>query len=243
MLTLLSSLLLVPAAAVASHHLKHNNRNALVPRDGSSLFTNYFAAENEGACGAWHQDTEYVVAYPMSKWNNGAECNKQVCISSNGMTVTATIVDECEGCADSQLDFSQGLFGHFVGGVQNDNNVGQIYGSYTFGACGSSDPAPTTTTHTTTSTTTKKTTTSTTPTPTTTTHTTTSTTTTRSSTTPSPSPSSAAASTSHSSSAAPATTSASPSAPAAPTDGPQNLEAFAQVFMGLAGLVIAGPGA
>jgi hypothetical protein len=33
------------------------------------------------------------------------------------------------GCPWDGLDFSQSLFGHFVGGEQNNNNVGIIYGT------------------------------------------------------------------------------------------------------------------
>lgn len=36
---------------------------------------------------------------------------------------------QCMGCPWDGLDFSQSLFGHFVGGEQNNNNVGIIYGT------------------------------------------------------------------------------------------------------------------
>ncbi|KAF7353967.1 Distantly related to plant expansins [Mycena venus] len=254
MLTLLS-VLLVPA--VLAHNIspaKRHGSSSLLPRDGSSRFTNYYAGENdvEGACGAWHQDSEWVVALPMVQWDGGSHCNEQVYITYNGMSATATIVDECEGCPWGALDFSQSLFGHFVGGVQNNNNVGQFYGTYVFGSGPSSGggggggnnddngddddnkttttkapppppPKTTTTSHTTTSTTHSTT---------TTTHS--STTTTHTSSSASPSSKSAASST-HTSASASA--SATPSASA----GPENIQDFSQAVLNLAGLVVQAP--
>ncbi|KAJ7145582.1 hypothetical protein C8R44DRAFT_600569, partial [Mycena epipterygia] len=82
-----------------------------------------------GACGEWHQDSEYVVALTQLEWNNGANCGKEVYITYNGMSAVAKIVDECEECPFGALDFSQALFGHFVGGEQNNLEVGYIYGA------------------------------------------------------------------------------------------------------------------
>ncbi|KAJ7896748.1 hypothetical protein B0H14DRAFT_2558115 [Mycena olivaceomarginata] len=54
------------------------------------------------------------------------------------MSATAKIVDEvgwpCENVLMGGLDFSQSLFGHFVGGEQNNLDVGEIYGTYVFGS-------------------------------------------------------------------------------------------------------------
>ncbi|KAF7358985.1 hypothetical protein MSAN_01239000 [Mycena sanguinolenta] len=176
-------------------------------------FTNYFAGDSEGACGQWHQDSEWVVALPYYLWDGGSHCGEQVHITANGMSATATIVDECgQGCA-SDLDFSQSLFGYFVGGEQNNEQVGVLTGSYTFGSgsSGSSgnsgnsgnDDDTTTTTSTKHTTTTTSTHTTPTTTSTTTTHTTTSSTTTTHS--------SSTTTTSHSSSAPVSKSSATPS--------------------------------
>ncbi|KAJ7334869.1 RlpA-like double-psi beta-barrel-protein domain-containing protein-containing protein, partial [Mycena albidolilacea] len=83
---------------------------------------------SRGACGAWHQDSEYVVALPKVQWDSGSHCNQEVYITYSGMSATAKIVDECEECPYGALDFSQSLFGHFVGGEQNNLNVGEFYG-------------------------------------------------------------------------------------------------------------------
>ncbi|KAJ6566952.1 hypothetical protein B0H19DRAFT_939657, partial [Mycena capillaripes] len=84
-----------------------------------------------GACGAFHSDSEFVVALTTQEWDGGANCNKDVYITYNGMSAVAKIVDECMGCPWGGLDFSQSLFGHFVGGEQNNGNVGIIYGTST----------------------------------------------------------------------------------------------------------------
>ncbi|KAK7036103.1 hypothetical protein R3P38DRAFT_2910611 [Favolaschia claudopus] len=136
------SLLLLPTAAFAAHKsspakrhnaISANTRNlsspgTLLSRGGGSRFTNYYAGDSMGACGAWHQDSEFVVAMPKVQWDGGSHCNKQVYITYNGMSAVATVVDECEGCPWDALDFSQSLFGHFVGGEQNNYEVGQFYG-------------------------------------------------------------------------------------------------------------------
>ncbi|KAJ7145584.1 RlpA-like double-psi beta-barrel-protein domain-containing protein-containing protein [Mycena epipterygia] len=126
MLSLLS-LLLLPA--VLAHNITTTTLSA---RDGT-YFSNYYAGAGEGACGEWHQDSEYVVALTHLDWNNGANCGKEVYITYNGMSAVAKIVDECMGCPEKGLDASQGLFGHFVGGVQNDLSVGIIYVDWSYG--------------------------------------------------------------------------------------------------------------
>jgi hypothetical protein len=254
MLTLFS-VLLVPIAVLA-HNIspaKRHGGSSLFPRDGSSRFTNYNAADSEGACGAWHKDSEWVVALPMVQWDGGSHCGEQVYITYNGMSATATIVDECEDCPWGALDFSGSLFGHFVGGEQNNEVVGQFFGTYVFGSGpsggggggegggnngdnGDDDdnktttkapppppPKTTTTSHTTTPTTHS----------TTTTHS--STTTTHSSSSASPSSSKSTVSSTQTSASASA--SATPSAPA----GPQNLQDFSQAVLNLAGLVVQAP--
>jgi hypothetical protein len=88
-----------------------------------------------------------VVALPKVQWDGGSHCNQEVYITYSGMSATAKIVDEvgpiilfpgspltgrdlcqCEECPYGALDFSQSLFGHFVGGEQNNLNVGELYG-------------------------------------------------------------------------------------------------------------------
>ncbi|KAF7323730.1 hypothetical protein MKEN_00593900 [Mycena kentingensis (nom. inval.)] len=129
MLALLS-LLLVPVSGVLAD--ADTSSHTLARRFSNTRFTNYYAGENTGACGQYHSDSEYVVALPKVNWEGGKYCNKQVRISARGQTATATIVDECEGCPDHALDFSQSLFGHFVGGEQNNFNVGVMTGSWEF---------------------------------------------------------------------------------------------------------------
>ncbi|KAF7314887.1 hypothetical protein MIND_00002400 [Mycena indigotica] len=119
------ALLLLPSVLATNHTLSRRYSNIRM--------TNYFAGEDQGACGAWHQDSEFVVALSHQNFNNGQYCNKQVTISYNGKTGTGIIVDECMGCPDWGLDLSQSFFGHFVGGQQNNNLVGVIQAEWSFG--------------------------------------------------------------------------------------------------------------
>ncbi|KAJ7221342.1 hypothetical protein GGX14DRAFT_388526 [Mycena pura] len=206
-------------------------------------FSNYFAGQDEGACGEWHQDSEFVVALSAQNYNNGQYCNKKIYITYRDISAVATIVDECMGCPGWGLDFSQSLFGHFVGGEQNNLNVGIISGSWVFGtgpSNGDDDDSTkkTTTTakHTTTST-------STTHTPTTTTTTTTSSTSSATSTHSSQaSRSSAPSSKSASASTSPSASVSAPEA-SAPAAGPQNLYTFSNSLVNLLALVVQAPGA
>ncbi|KAJ6456143.1 hypothetical protein C8R45DRAFT_1111137 [Mycena sanguinolenta] len=221
---------LISAAAVmaSTHEARSHNAIAAAKRESNSFslgkrdqyenkeFTWYPTDTGPDACtGQNHQDSDFYVAMGYNQYGDGSACcGKQLSITVNGKTATATCVDECASCPDvGQLDFTKGLFEYFSGG---DLGVGELFGSwsYTDGSGGSGgDGGDTTTTtkhtttstkHTTTSTTTHKTTTSTTHTP-----TTTSTTTTHTSSKPSSSskassssakPSSSASSSVHSSS-------------------------------------------
>ncbi|KAJ7684202.1 hypothetical protein DFH06DRAFT_1154996 [Mycena polygramma] len=234
------SLLLLPVAL--AHNFSIAGRDALQAR-GGDRFSNYDASDGIGACGDHHEDSEFVVALTQLQWDGGSHCNKQVYITYNGMSAVATIVDECMGCPYNGLDFSQSLFGHFVGGEQNNEVVGYIYGDWTYGTGPSSGDDSTTTT-------TKKpapTTTSTKTSTTSTTHTTTSTTSsthTTTSSTPTPSPSSSASSASASAKSASSASPSSASASAAPTAGAStdgNLHDFTQAILNLAGLVVQAP--
>ncbi|KAJ7446102.1 hypothetical protein FB451DRAFT_791325 [Mycena latifolia] len=241
MLSLLS-LLLVPA--VLAHNISSAALNKL-KRDGGLRFSNYNAEESEGACGTWNKNSEYVVALTHLEWNNGANCFKEVYITYNGMSAVAKIVDECMGCPWHGLDFSQSLFGHFVGGEQNNEEVGIIYGDWSYGTGPSSggggnddggddDTTTTTTTHKTTTTAHTPTTTSTSPKPTTTSSK-------RSTTTSASSKTSSRASTSSKASSASVPTSAAATATASATPtptGPQNMQDFSQAVLNLAGLLV-----
>ncbi|KAF7314871.1 hypothetical protein MIND_00000800 [Mycena indigotica] len=217
----LVALLLLPSVLATNHTLSRRYSNIRM--------TNYFAGEDQGACGAWHQDSEFVVALSHQNFNNGQYCNKQVTISYNGKTGTGIIVDECMGCPEWGLDLSQSFFGHFVGGQQNNNLVGVIQAEWSFGGSagnngdnGDNGAKKTTTT---TKPTPKPTTTSTTHTPPTTTSTT-------------PKPSSSTSPVHSESPSKSAAHSASPSASPSTPAGPQNLDAFTGSLVNLLGLVV-----
>ncbi|KAJ7184690.1 RlpA-like double-psi beta-barrel-protein domain-containing protein-containing protein [Mycena filopes] len=226
MLAFLSLLSLLPVLAY-SHNISRSALANLQNRGGSAKFTNYNAGQ--GACGATNSDSDFVVALTAQQFDNGAHCFKEIYIEYNGISATAKIVDECMNCPYNGLDFSQSLFGHFVGGEQNNLNVGVIYGDWSYGSGPSDDTTTTkkTTTTTQAATTTKATTTS--------THATTTTTSSHTS-------SSAAASATSASFASSSPGSATAAAPTS-TDAVavQNLHDFTQALLNLAGLIVQAP--
>ncbi|KAJ7440158.1 RlpA-like double-psi beta-barrel-protein domain-containing protein-containing protein [Mycena latifolia] len=140
MLSLLS-LLFFSTVTVAAHNITLSGN---FKRGTSSKFSNYFAGQ--GACGWFNTDSEFVVALTALEWNNGANCGKEISISWQGKSTTAKIVDECMDCPENGLDFSQSLFSFFVG-EGNNEQVGIIYGDWSYvSSGGGSDETATTTT-------------------------------------------------------------------------------------------------
>jgi expansin (peptidoglycan-binding protein) len=75
-----------------------------------------FYATGLGACGDVNVDSDYIVALNSAQYGSGypgPECGKQIQISANGKTATATIKDECPTCNYGDLDMSPSLFNHF----------------------------------------------------------------------------------------------------------------------------------
>ena len=70
-----------------------------------------------GACGQYSSDSDFIVALNAPQYGSGypgPECFKQIQISANGKTATATIMDLCPGCGYGDLDMSPALFNHFA---------------------------------------------------------------------------------------------------------------------------------
>jgi len=254
------SLLFLALPLALADHLPHVNHRDLAKRAKGDLEKRgnarwSFYSTGLGACGGYNSDSDFIVALNQDTFGNSYPsqyCNKQITMTYNGKTTTATIVDSCPGCPSPYgLDLSPGLFSFFA-----SQDEGIIYGSWSFndGSDSGGDSGTTTTTKETT-TSTKHTTTSTTKHTTTSTHTTptstytpptttssTSTTTTSSSKTSSalPSSTSSVARTSASSNSLAA---ASGTVSATSTADPENLYAFAQVMLDLTGVVVAGANA
>ncbi|KAI6036545.1 RlpA-like double-psi beta-barrel-protein domain-containing protein-containing protein, partial [Pisolithus microcarpus] len=121
-------------------------------RFDNARFTYY--AVGLGACGQTNQPSDFIVALNSDQYGGGQYCFQMITITVNGKTAQAQIMDECPGCPNEGLDFSQGLFTYF-----SDLSAGVLYGTWNFGS-GSSPttstpaPQPTTTWQTPTSTTT-----------------------------------------------------------------------------------------
>ncbi|KAJ3784993.1 RlpA-like double-psi beta-barrel-protein domain-containing protein-containing protein, partial [Lentinula aff. detonsa] len=65
-----------------------------------------------GACGTVHSDSDYIVAVDEDMYSSSL-CGKTVVITNeaSGAQVTATVADECPGCATStSLDLSVAAF-------------------------------------------------------------------------------------------------------------------------------------
>jgi hypothetical protein len=89
-----------------------------------------FYATGLGACGENNVDSDYIVALNSAQYGSGypgPECFKQIQISANGKTATATIMDQCPSCAYGDLDLSPSLFNHFA---SPDDGVFQMTWDY-----------------------------------------------------------------------------------------------------------------
>ncbi|KAJ7109197.1 RlpA-like double-psi beta-barrel-protein domain-containing protein-containing protein [Mycena epipterygia] len=262
MRSVLSLLLLALPLALADHQ-PHVNHRELAKRAKGDLekrdsFTNArwtFYSTGLGACGGFNTDSDFIVALNQDTFGTSYPskyCNKQITMTYNGKTTTATITDSCPGCpSPGGLDLSPGLFSFF-----GSQDLGVIQGTWWFndGTAGDSGttttkqpapppPPPTTTKHTTTSTTHTTPTSTYTP-PTTTTTSTTSTK--KSSTTTSTTTTTSSKAASSSSSVTPSKVSSislaasSGTVSATSTADPENLYTFAQVMLDLTGVVVAG---
>ncbi|KAJ7053681.1 hypothetical protein C8F01DRAFT_1329362 [Mycena amicta] len=108
-------------------------RNGCSKRTRPSLLMTVLISSDERATLIAIWECMLVVALSHLNWDGSSNCGKKLSISYNGKSADAIIVDECMGCPPWGLDFSQSLFGHFVGGEQNNEEVGIIYGDWSFG--------------------------------------------------------------------------------------------------------------
>ncbi|KAJ9099266.1 hypothetical protein QFC21_004147 [Naganishia friedmannii] len=102
-----------------------------------------FYATGLGACGQVSSDSDFIVALNTPQFGDGypgPNCFKQIQISANGKTATATIMDQCPGCAYGALDLSPSLFNHFA-----DPSVGVFQMSWDFVGAAAPAPEPTST--------------------------------------------------------------------------------------------------
>lgn len=98
-----------------------------------------------GACGQFNVQSDFIVALNTAQFGDGypgPNCFKQIIMTYNGQTTTATIMDECPGCPYGGLDLSRGLFNFFA-----SESMGVLYGTWNF--AGDAQPPPPTTTSTT----------------------------------------------------------------------------------------------
>ncbi|KAK9448178.1 RlpA-like double-psi beta-barrel-protein domain-containing protein-containing protein [Limtongia smithiae] len=71
-----------------------------------------------GSCGETNSDTDYIVAISYilmdeastGNSNTNPYCNKKITAYRDGKSVSVTVVDTCEGCAEYDLDFSPAAF-------------------------------------------------------------------------------------------------------------------------------------
>ncbi|KJA24893.1 hypothetical protein HYPSUDRAFT_453275 [Hypholoma sublateritium FD-334 SS-4] len=63
-----------------------------------------------GACGAFSNNGDNIVALSPVDYAAGLHCFKKINVHHQGKTVTATIVDLCPSCGKSAIDLSQAAF-------------------------------------------------------------------------------------------------------------------------------------
>ncbi|KAI6099891.1 RlpA-like double-psi beta-barrel-protein domain-containing protein-containing protein [Pisolithus croceorrhizus] len=80
-------------------------------RFDNARFTYY--AVGLGACGQTNQPSDFIVALNSDQYGGGQYCFQMITITVNGKTTQAQIMDECPGCPNEGLDFSEGLFTYF----------------------------------------------------------------------------------------------------------------------------------
>ncbi|VDB96872.1 unnamed protein product [Peniophora sp. CBMAI 1063] len=133
------------------HHELANRQETGLSKRGifsNAKFTWYDIGVAQVACEGWHSENDFVVAINAIQYGTywkSDYCGKQISITMNGKTTTATVVDECMGCPYGGLDFTKGLFEFFA-----DTGAGIIYGDWHFvdgsdSGSGSDDSATTTT--------------------------------------------------------------------------------------------------
>ncbi|OBZ68318.1 Papain inhibitor [Grifola frondosa] len=76
-----------------------------------------------GACGAYSQPTDLIVALSPSEYVGGAHCYQHIGVNYNGNFVDATVVDECPGCASGSIDLSPSAFEQLA-----PLSAGRLYG-------------------------------------------------------------------------------------------------------------------
>jgi len=209
--------------SVVRRHIEIAANNSTVKRGGGARFSWYDAGL--GACGKVNKASDFIVALNVPQWDGGSHCFQTVTIKYGGKSAQAQVVDECEGCPYSGLDFSRALFQHFA-----DPDIdGIVYGEWSFGSGDVEPDKPKTTT---------KAKPTPTPTPKHSTTTTSTSTTTKSSTTSAASSSSQTSSTTTSSSqTATKTTSATSTPTPSSVDGPQTLNQLNIAFIDLTSCV------
>ncbi|KAL7006895.1 hypothetical protein EMMF5_003479 [Cystobasidiomycetes sp. EMM_F5] len=92
---------------------------------------------NKGACGDWLKNTGATIALGFAQYESGAHCGKQVTISFNGVTRTATVADACEACGYGDIDLVPALFTQF-----QTQDAGIFAATWYYTADGNGNPSP-----------------------------------------------------------------------------------------------------
>ena len=84
-------------------------------------FATYFLQDgNEGECGQYHSDSDFIIAIDTNGWwpdyqtnSNSPYCGRKITLTNtdNGRSVTATVEDACPSCStNNSLDLSVAAF-------------------------------------------------------------------------------------------------------------------------------------
>jgi expansin (peptidoglycan-binding protein) len=63
--------------------------------------------------------------------NNNPLCGRDVTITFGGEEFQAKVVDTCEGCAEGDLDLSEGFFSEVTGGQMSRGRIGGVQWKWT----------------------------------------------------------------------------------------------------------------
>ncbi|KAJ7692154.1 hypothetical protein B0H17DRAFT_1062075 [Mycena rosella] len=75
--------------------------------DQASIFT---PGGLPGRCGRDIQNSDLAVALSPTNYANGAHCGQVIVFQHNGLSVAASVEDECVACSGNGVDLTSGAF-------------------------------------------------------------------------------------------------------------------------------------
>ncbi|KAK2615496.1 hypothetical protein N8I77_002246 [Diaporthe amygdali] len=105
MISILTILMATTLGAAAAAEASTSVDTALAPAHvGDMTYYDPSQSGNEVACGGKYGPNDRIAAVGAGVFDHRAVCGKTTTVSYNGKSVTATIVDLCDGCKNDDID-------------------------------------------------------------------------------------------------------------------------------------------